>query len=195
MANFHAVFTVGSSIAKLLQNSYPAELKAAFPCQFRLVSSTEIATEDTNTLDQMVSIFLHRITLNENFRGATRLQDSPGKQPVLSLDLHYLITYWGTSAEAEQTILTWTMQQLQTTPILDGSVLSPVAACDVTETVQLVPADLSLDDVLKIWDGLGPKYRLSLAYLARVVRIDRAVDGGGPVVATRFIFQQNGEPS
>ena len=194
MANFRAVFTVGNSLARLLQNSYPTELSATFPCQFRLVSSTEIATEDTHTLDQMVSIFLHRITLDENFRSATRLQDSPGKQPVLGLDLHYLITYWGSSAEAEQTILTWTMQQLQSTPILDGSVLSAVAGWETTETVQLVPVDLSLDDVLRIWDGLGPKYRLSLSYLARVVRIDRTIDGGGPVVATRFTLQ-NGEAS
>jgi N-acetylmuramoyl-L-alanine amidase len=41
------------------------------------------------------------------FRAVTRLQDSPVEQPVLYLDLHYLITYWDAAegAEAEQKIL------------------------------------------------------------------------------------------
>ncbi len=60
------------------------------------------------------------------------------------------------------------------------------AGWETTETVQLVPADLSLEDILRIWDALGPKYRLSISYIARVVRIDRTVATGLPVVATRF---------
>src|SRR6202035_4642458 len=111
MANFAAIYSVGNSIAQYLQNAYPPTLATSFACQFKLVSSTEIATEDQTALDQVVSIFLHRITINENFRGVTRLQDAPTKQPAAFLDLHYLLTYWGTSAQAEQTILGWTLQQ------------------------------------------------------------------------------------
>jgi Pvc16 N-terminal domain len=80
------------------------------------------------------------------------------------------------------------MEQLQTTPILDSSVLSATAGWDVTEQIQLMPADLSLEDILRIWDALGPKYRLSIGYLARVVRIDRTIADDLPVVATRFKF-------
>lgn len=186
MANFRAVFDVGNSIARFLTNAYPADLKASYPCTFQLVSSAQIATEDDVNLDQTVSIFLHRITIDEYSRAVTRIQDAPGRQPSLFLNLHYLITYWGTSAEAEQTVLAWTMEQLQTTPILDTSVLSATAGWGVTEQVQLMPADLSLEDILRIWDALGPKYRLSISYLARVVRIDRTIDADLPVVATRF---------
>ena len=188
MANFRAIFDVGNSLAKSLQNAYPADLSSSFPCTFRLVSSGEIATEETVTLNEVVSIFLHRITINPNFRAATKIPDEPGKQPLLFLDLHYLLTYWGTSAEAEQTILGWAMQQMQEFPELDGSVLSTLAGWDPNETVQLVPADLSLEDILRIWDALGPKYRLSVSYMARVVRIDSAVVDGPPVVATRFLL-------
>lgn len=189
MANFRALFDVGNSIARFLQNAYPAALNTSYPCTFRLVSSGEVATEDTSNLNEVVSIFLHRISTNDNFRAATRVQDSPSKQPLLFLDLHYLITYWGTSAEAEQTILGWTMQQLQQTPVLDSSVLSSAAEWDVTESVQLVPADLSLEDILRIWDALGPKYRLSVSYMARVVRIDRSIVPDVPVVATRYTVE------
>jgi hypothetical protein len=195
VAQFQAIYAVGKSIEQFLQSNYPLELKADFPCTFKLVSSAEIATEDQNNLDQVVSLFLHRITTNENFRPVTRLQDIPGQQPLLFLDLHYLITYWGTSAEAEQVVLAWTMQQLQSNPILDSSIfsLSGVnAGWDPDETIQLVPADLSMQDILDIWDALGPKYRLSVSYLARVVRIETSVSTDIPVVATRFTLEDGG---
>jgi hypothetical protein len=191
MANYSAIYSVGNSIATYLQNAYPADLSSNFACQFRLVSSTEIATEEQTALDKTVSIFLHRITVNENFRSASVIQDAPAKTPVIFLDLHYLFTYWGSSAQAEQTVLGWTVQQLQSAPILDKSVLSPDGGWDANESVQLVLADLSLEDILRIWDALGPKYRLSIAYVARVVRIDRSVKPAGPVVATRFQFQKS----
>jgi Pvc16 N-terminal domain len=197
MANFAAIYSVGNSIAQYLENAYTQYLQTLPPvaattlaCQFKLVSSTEIATEGQTALDKVVSIFLHRITINENFPGATRLKDAPNTQPVVFLDLHYLLTYWGDSAEAEQKILGWTIQQLQSSPILDSSILTSDGQWGPTESVQLTMADLSLEDILRIWDALGPKYRLSVAYLARVVRIDRTIVSGPPVVATRFTWEE-----
>jgi hypothetical protein len=180
------VYSVGKSIADYLDQNYPAELKNAFKCAFRPVSSAEIAGEDAHNLDQLVSVFLHRITRNEQLRSPSRLVGRADQQPTLFLDLHYLVTYWGTSVEAEQTILGWVMQTLEENPVLDASILSKNAGWDASDTVQLMPANLNLEDILRIWDALGPKYRLSVAYLARFVRIDRSIDGGGPVVATRF---------
>lgn len=198
MADHQAVFAVGDAIAKYLTNSYDATV-VGFPCTFKLVSSAEIANEDTTHLDKTVSIFLHRMTTAEHYRNVTRLQDNPYDQPVLYLDLHYLLSYWDAAAEgaeAEQKILVWTMQQLQSNPILDTSILSLSASApgwDKTDAIQLVPADLSLQDILDIWDALGPKYRLTVGYVARVVRVDRTVTPGLPVVATRFVLK--GGPS
>lgn len=189
MANFSAIYSVGNSIAQYLNNNYPTTLNTSFPCQFKLVSSSEIATEEIAPLDQTVSIFLHRITVNENFRSTARLPD-PARQPLIFLDLHYLLTYWGTSAQAEQTILGWTVQQLQTTPVMDSSILTSDGGWDVAESIQLTMADLSLEDVLRIWDALGPKYRLSVSYIARVIRIDRISVPGPLVVATRFTLEE-----
>ena len=192
MADYTAIYSVGNSLAQYLQNSFPPELKSKYSSlKFALVASAQIAQEDQTNLDQMVTIFLHRITFNENFRAATQLHDSPNKKPLLFVDLHYLITYWGADPQAEQTILGWVMMQLQSSPILDNSILTPVNIWDSTESVQLVPADLSLEDILRIWDALGPKYRLSICYVARVVRIDTATVSGPPVVATRFQYTRN----
>jgi hypothetical protein len=186
VANFRAAYSVGTSIASFLRQNYPAELKNDFACDFQLVSSADIAGEETQALDKMVSIFLHRITRNEQLRSPQRQTQHPEAQPTLFLDLHYLLTYWGKSAEAEQTILAWVMQWLETNPVLDASVLSRVAEWETGETVQLSPTNLSLEDILRIWDALGPKYRVSVSYTARCVRVDRAVLPTGPVVARRF---------
>lgn len=191
MPNFKAVFSVGDSLARFLETTNQ-EQATPFACHFRLVSSADIATEDTNTLDKVVTIFLHRITTNEHLRSASRVTDAPDKQPLLYLDLHYLITYWGSGAEDEQNILTWTMQQLRMTPVLDLSMLSSGADWRTGDSVQMVPADLSLEDILRIWDALGPKYRLSISYVARAVPVERTITPELPVVATRFNFQQNG---
>ncbi len=191
MANYRAVYSVGNAIASFLSDHYPPpELKdqPQFDCNFRLLSSQDIASEEANALDKVVSIFLHRITRNEQVRTPTRVPDRPDAQPVLFLDLHYLITYWGASAEAEQVILSWVMQQLESNPILDSSNLSG-AGWSTGESVQLVPTNLSLEDILRIWDALGPKYRLSVSYIARYARVDRIVPTAGPVVATRFTLQ------
>jgi hypothetical protein len=195
VANYRAVYSVGNAIATFLSEHYPPpELKdqPQFDCHFRLISSHEVASEDTQTLDKVVSVFLHRITRNEQVRTPSRLTERADAQPVLFLDLHYLITYWGSSAEAEQVILAWVMQQLESNPTLDGSTLS-AANWSTAETVQLVPTNLSLEDILRIWDALGPKYRLSVSYIARYARIDRAVAPAGPVVATRFTLNDEVE--
>ena len=197
MADYQAVFAVGDALAKYLTNNYDPAV-VGFPCSFKLVSSTEIANEDKAPLDKTISLYLHRVTTSEHFRNVTRLQDSPASQPVLYLDLHYLVTYWDASAEgaeAEQKILAWTMQQLQSHPILDSSILSlstTAPGWSKADTIQLIPADLSLQDIMDIWDALGPHYRLSTGYVVRVVRIDRTVTPAMPVVATRFGFQNGG---
>lgn len=194
MADYQAVFAVGDALAKFLANAYdPAAM--GFPCTFKLVSSAEIANENTTTLDKTVSLYLHRITTAEHYRNVTRLQDAPSGQPVLYLDLHYMLSYWDAAAEgaeAEQKILTWTMQTLQSNQLIDTSVLglsSSAPGWAAGDSVQLIPADLSLNDIMDIWNSLGPNYRLSVGYVVRAVRVDRQVAPQVPVVATRFAMQ------
>jgi hypothetical protein len=190
MANLRGIYTVGSSLASFLQNSYPVELSGTHPCQFKLVSSGEMSGPDEQSFDKMVSIYLHRITVNEHYRNATRPQEPNGKKPVLGVDLHYLLTYWGRSAEDEQLVMAWTMRQLQMNSILDRSMLSSSADWAPDETIQLTASNLSIEDIMRVWDALAPKYRLSVAYTARTVRLETESETAGPVVTTRTIYEQ-----
>jgi hypothetical protein len=111
-------------------------------------------------------------------------------RPVpLSVDLHFLVSFWAKSADNEHLALAWTMRQLHDVPVLDSSILSREAAWTSEDVIQLIPEEIETEEMMRIWDTLEPKYRLSLSYIARVVRIDPdEVHEQRPVVATRFDF-------
>ena len=79
--------------------------------------------------------------------------------------------------------------------MLDASALSPEGGWSRDEVIQIVPAELSTEDVMRIWDALEPPYRLSASYVARLVRVDPDEDGEfRPVVARRLGFGTEAEP-
>jgi hypothetical protein len=186
MANVRAIHSVGSSLATYLNNTYPEPYRSEHPCTFRLRASGEMLKPDDND-GTIASLFLYRVIMNEHLRNAGRGLD-PGRRAIpLSVDLHYLLTVWADNALEEHTILAWAMLQLHQHPVLDASSLSPEAGWSSGDVIQLIPAELSTEDIMRIWDALEPPYRLSVSYIARVVRIDPdSGPDGRPVVATRF---------
>jgi len=102
----------------------------------------------------------------------------------LPLDLHFLLTAWATNAEYEYRILGAALECLDTTPILTGPLLYPTADWDDGDAIQLVPEHLEVDTVLRLFDSLEASFRLSMPYVARVVRIDGPVTNAPPAVGT-----------
>jgi hypothetical protein len=189
MANLLAIHSVGASLVTYLRNAYPNDLQTAHPCDFRLLSSGELASKpDFSTT---LSLYLYRVTMNEHLRNQRR-RAGPGDDMVpLALDLHYLLTIWADSALAEHSILAWAVRQLYMHETLSTSDLSPDAGWGPSDVVQVIPAELSNEDLMRIWDTLDPPYRLSVSYIARVVRIDPdAVAPALPAVARRLQFTE-----
>ncbi len=187
MANFQAVHSVANSIVTFLNNTYPAQVNGVDTpeCEFALVSSGELAGTIADTT--RVTLYLYRVTVNEHTRQQRPVPMSPAQPAPLGLDLHFLITAWGATAQAEQVPLTWAMRQLYLHPILDASSLTPEAGWGPDEVIQIIPAELPTEDMMRIWDALEPAYRLSVSYIARMVRIDPdAIADATPVVATRL---------
>jgi len=187
MANIQAIHSVGNSIVTYLRNTYPAEEAGlAMPdCEFALMSSGELADRPDDRT--RLTLYLYRVTVNEHLRQQRPDRMSPEQQAPLGLDLHFLLTAWANNAQDELLPLTWAMRQLYQHPILDASALSPEAAWGPDEVVQIIPSELSTEDMMRIWDALEPAYRLSVSYIARRVRLDPdMIADTGPVVATRF---------
>lgn len=200
MANINSIHSVCNSIMRFLQHAYEASpvpdggpdtfMPDAYPCHFRVLSSGELkANVDFGAT---LSLYLYRVLINEHVRGQPVRSGVHSSLPLF-VDLHFLLTIWAESAAAEQTILAWAMRQLHQFPILDVSVLTKDGGWQPDEIIQLIPAELSNEDLMRIWDALAPDYRLSFPYIARVVRIDVAEGAeGAPVVATRYQFEEKG---
>lgn len=189
MANVFAIHSVGNSIVTYLRNSYPQALAGLdMPdCAFELVSSGELAGEPGDAT--RITLYLYRITVNEHSRQVHAASAAVARPTPVGLDLHFLLSAWAGNARDEHTIVAWAIRQLHMFPILDASSLSPEAGWGTNEVIQIIPAELSTEDVMRIWDALDPPYRLSVSYIARLVRLDPdAQQHARPVVTTRFAY-------
>jgi hypothetical protein len=192
MANVEAVHLVGQSLVTYLRNSYPEPFRTDVPCSFELLSSGELA-EENNIDTPTLSLYLYRITFNEHLRNARTTTSTGVSAGALSLDLHYLLTIWADNARDEQIVMTWAVHELHRRPVLDLSSLSSAGGWGPGDYVQLIPAELTTEDLMRIWDAITPSYRLSVSYIARTVRIDVPIPTGPPVVATRMSYHDRVE--
>lgn len=172
VAGLEAIYSVGDSVATFLQHSYeqqdmPTQLASA---TFRVVSSGQLAEEGVN-FEDTVTLYLYRVSLNEQLRNA-RLATAPDRPPPLSLNLHYLLTIWSSNPLREHTLLAWTMRQLNDHAILDMGSLDPDGEWTAEDVLHVIPAELTNEDLMRIWDALSPAYRLSQSYVVRAVRLD-----------------------
>jgi hypothetical protein len=134
-----------------------------------------------------VTIYLFRITVNEFLRGSARAAAPNDANIPLTVDLHYLVTAWASDFLTEHLIMAWAMRQLYYRQTLTPAELSPEAEWGPSDVITLLPAEMSMPDMLRLWDVFQPKYHLSVTYVARAVRIDTDIDVTEyqPVVARR----------
>jgi len=187
MANIHGFHSVGDSIIKFLHSTYPDTDVGMPSCQFQLISSGELAEEPDD--DTRLTLYIYRVTYNEHLRNSAMSRVNKQTSIPLSLDLHFMISIWSNSPVAEHTICAWVMHQLHNHPIMDISSLTEDGGWQADEVIQIIPAELSNEDLMRVWDALAPNYRLSVSYIARSVRIESPpVVEGKPVVATRYAY-------
>lgn len=192
MANVFAIHSVGNSIATCLRNAYLEQGKTVTlpECDFQSVASGEL-TSSFGDGGTRITLLLYRVTVNEHARMQRRAGADGGSAAPLNLDLHYLMTAWAGNALDEQVTMAWAMREMHEAPVLDASSLAPDGGWSRDEVVQIIPAELSTEDLMRIWDALDPPYRLSVSYVARVVRLDAAkpdTEQFRPVVAQRLGF-------
>jgi hypothetical protein len=197
VANYLAVYAVGSSLVTYLRNAYTTARSAPnspLPeCEFALLSSGELQKESPGIAT--LTLYLYRVIMNEHLRNVPR--DDAGSFPPLALDLHYLMNVWSDQASVEHTVLAWAMRELYHHETLSASDLQPDPGWDPSDLIQVIPAELSNEDLMRIWDAINIPYRLSVSYVARVVRIDP--DAPAPdarrVVTRHLGFQGKGTAS
>jgi hypothetical protein len=151
-----------------------------------LGSQTLTGTPQPNT--DTLGLYLHRISVDP-FSRNRHLPPQPGRQlprPELPVNLHLLLIAWCTHTEQE-------IEYLSTAIRIIGGGL-PLESADVSladpewgseDVVQVMPEEMSTEDLMRLWDSLPGDYRLSAPYLVKTVRLAPDVDREeGPPVRT-----------
>jgi hypothetical protein len=168
-------------------------------------------TTGANEPNQL-NLFLYQVTANMGWRNADLpSRDGNGARianPPLALNLHYMLSAYGSQDLNAEILLGYAMQLLYETPVLtraqlrtvlggpspvDGSILpSPfgtLSAIDLADQVELIkisPVFLTTEELSKMWTAMQARYRPTMAYMVSVVLIQLA--GGvrsAPPVLTR----------
>lgn len=186
MADFRAIEGTTNALVRLLQASYTSE-----DFGHDLLFQAYVPESFQQPMAGGVSVFLYRIAIDGVHRMPPRSDPSGVRtHPQLPLDLHYLLTFWARDASLQHRIAGWTMRTIEDTPLLPHGLLEAAApgVFEPDEAVQLIPAELSNEDLFRIWDVLGQsRYQLSMPYLARNVLIasQRPMAEGAPVQERR----------
>lgn len=170
-----------------------------------------------NNETNLLNLFLYQVTPNLGWRNAgLPSRDGRGQRisnPPLALDLHYLLTAYGTQDLNAEILLGYAMQLLHETPMLtrdqlrtvlgppplvDGSfvpgVFGNLSAADLADQVELIkvaPNFLGAEELSKLWTAMQARYRPSMAYIVSVVLIQ----ADGPVRAPLPVLQRGPDDS
>ncbi len=149
------------------------------------------------TEPNQLNLFLYQVTPNAGWRNeGLPSRDGNGARltnPPLALDLHYLLTAYGSQDFNAEILLGYAMQLLHETPMLsraqlrtvlggtspvDGTIvpsifgnLSAVDLADQVELVKITPVTLSTEDLSKMWTAMQARYRPAMGYVVSVVLI------------------------
>jgi hypothetical protein len=131
-----------------------------------------------------LSLYAYRVTVNRATRAAWSAVASVDGRPRLPVDLHILLTAWADNAEEELLLLGRGLLLYEETPTITGPLLGAGHGFAPTEAVQIIHDDVAPDVMMRVFEALSGPYRLSVAYIARVVRVESQVPRPIPDVST-----------
>jgi Pvc16 N-terminal domain len=217
MSNAAAIAGVTAVLEYLLTNVYSGaqlgsvSVSAVAP---DLVHNTAASGPDSGL---QVNLFLHQVTLNAAWRNVGQPSVAPDgttrlKNPPLALDLHYLLTAYGSMDCEAEALLGFAVRMLHDTPVVPRSqialglgslpnsnpvakLLGPSGLADQIEMIKITPATLGREELAWLWTALKADYRPTFPFQVSVVLIEPQFPTMvGPPVLSRDITVQAGSP-
>ena len=202
MSNFLAPATVTAALKIALGNALTAD-DLGFEHTVVLGRPDDIETNGGG-----VNIYLYQATPNPSWRNAD-LPTRNGRgqlvqRPRAALDLYYLLTFFGNeSSLQDQRLMGSVISTLHDQPLLTQAMIEAAKADDEfsdfladsdlaneIERVKFTPISFNLEELSKLWSVFfqTAAYRLSTAYVASVVFIEREPEPGGALpIQTRTV--------
>lgn len=191
-----AIGAVSAVLRNLLDNGMIDAGPAVGTVKVTAVAPDTIKLDDPNA-GPSLNLFLYRVSPNPGWRnaGLPAFGSDGGRvsNPPLALDLHYLLTAYGTSDFHAEIMLGYAMSILHDRPVLDragiraaldpGPVTSAilpqayqaVAASDLADQVEAVTVTvdpIDSEEMSRLWSAIQAHYRPTAAYLVSVVLIE-----------------------
>jgi len=162
-----------------------------------------------------LNLFLYQVTPNVGWRNVgLPSRDARGERisnPPLALDLHYMLSAYGTRDLHPEILLGYGMQLFHETPVLPRekireSLRPPLDVVDSDlparlrslfdsqlseqiEQIKIVPQSLTTEEISRLWTAFQARYRPTAAYQASVVLIESRRTARTPLpVRDRLIY-------
>lgn len=183
MSNYQAVATVTAILQRMLQVAVQEDVDGV------RVTTVQPRQIGTGTPETGVNLFLYQVTRNAALNNADatpfRSKGTPVKRQV-AFDLHYIISFYGNDVELEpQRLLGSIARMFNDRPYVPPELIQETLAdptfrflansnlADQIQQLLIVPIDLPLEDLSKLWSGFfQAPYLLSLVYKVTTVLID-----------------------
>lgn len=166
-------------------------------------TSPDLVPTGTNEHPRL-NLFMYYATPSAAYRNFDLpTYDSAGRRvsnPPLALDLHYLLSAYGSTQFDPEILLGWAMQVFHEMPIVprevvqdaltalgtatpENTLLSASTLANQVESLRITPESLSNDDIGRLWMAFQTSYRPTASYLVTVVLIQetQAVKSNLPV--------------
>lgn len=195
MSSALALGAVSAVLRNLLDNGMVEAGPAVGTVKVTAVAPDTIKPDDPNA-GPSLNLFLYRVSPNQGWRNeGLPARDAGGARltnPPLALDLHFLVTAYGSSDFHAEILLGYAMSILHERPVLDraavrralspsplgASILPPafqaLAASDLAdqvESLKLTLEPLDTEEMSRLWSAIQAHYRPTAAYAVSVVLI------------------------
>jgi hypothetical protein len=211
MSTAYAIAAVSAVIRNLLDTTLKAQdINAVLGTTVTVSALPPDRVNPTAGTDpDQLNLFLHGVVENQGWRNlGLPTRNSAGDRvdrPPLALDLHYMLTAFGSQDLFAEALLGHGMQVLHEVPFLTrqaitdalqltGSSTNFDQALNVSllanqiEQIKISPAPLTLGDISQLWTALQGRYRPTASYIATVVLIDSGISSKASLpVLTRNI--------
>ncbi len=175
MASYRSVSGILEALAEHLGERIPRPMTGvALNPSVKILNSHELKSDPDGNF---VGLYLHRISTDPFGRNRNQPPFEAGQppRPEISINLHILVVGWSTTAAAEGTLLAWAMQELGSGLSLGFAEISTAdPEWGQDDFVQVIPEQMSAEDLLRIREGLPCEYRLCAPYLIKTLRLTPA---------------------
>jgi len=168
-----------------------------------------LAASEENGADSRLNLFLYNIVRNTGYSGNLPPErDSRGERtgnPVLGLDLYYLLSAYGVDDYHAEMLLGGAIQVLHDTPALGREAiraaldpathvglpaqLQEAGLADQFEYLKISALPMPSDEISRLWASFNSSYRPSVGYVVTVVLLESTRPARSALPVTRRIIR------